>query len=66
VSTGSAVSAGERVGLPWICSEHRAPKAETKPLTRYTRHVGETYDPESLLQSPLGGPFPADKVTPGS
>ena len=34
----------------WTCSENRAPKAESKPLGRYTRHAGDTHDTESLLQ----------------
>ena len=29
------------------------PKAETKPLRRYTGHAGGTHDSESLLQSPV-------------
>ena len=36
--------------MPWTCSENREPKAEVKPLGRYTRHVGDTHDTESLLQ----------------
>src|SRR2546425_3078277 len=50
VSTESAARSVERVGLPWTCSENRAPKAESKPLGRYTKHAGETHDTESLLQ----------------
>ena len=34
-------------------SENREPKAESKPLGRYTRHAGDTHDTESLLQSDI-------------
>ena len=33
------------------------PKAEIKPRTRYTGRVGDTHNPESLLQCPIGYPF---------
>src|SRR5713101_30244 len=50
VCTGSAARSVERVALPWTCFGNREPKAEIKPLGRYTRHVGDTHDTESLLQ----------------
>src|SRR5712691_12442673 len=50
VCTGSAARSVERGALPWTCFANREPKAEIKPLGRYTRHVGDTHDTESLLQ----------------
>src|SRR4029453_9666905 len=50
VCTGSAARSVERVALLWTCSENREPKAESKPLGRYTRHAGDIHDTESLLQ----------------
>src|SRR5713101_7400155 len=52
VCTGSAARSVERVALPWTCFANREPKAEIKLLGRYTRHVGDTHDTESLLQCP--------------
>src|SRR4029453_285043 len=48
--TGSATRSVWKVALLWTCSENREPKAESKPLGRYTRHAGDTHDTESLLQ----------------
>src|SRR4249919_3434617 len=52
VWTGFAARSVERGAWPWTCSENHVPKAGIKPLRPCTRCVGDTHDPESLLQCP--------------
>jgi len=47
---GCGAGSGERDGWPWTCSAHPVPQAEITPPTRYTTRVGDTPNPESLLQ----------------